>query len=234
MKTLLIGFFLFTMLALHAQEENIVAKLENAGISIAQLENSLKDGDAKFYFKSTITALIVIEGQPDSTLTQISEFDPRRKIGERWKLLSINADEPTEEATKTFNKAYNSTKDINGKIDQSTLSLIGEDDLNLVIGFRYKKSSLPKKYKVLKDCDATYTINKQEQRLEKALIKNFRPTKMFLVKVPEFSMEMNFLYLDEAEGYHIKTEEMDMTIQIFGIEAISKSNIEYSDFKKVK
>lgn len=233
MKTIAMLFSLLLGSALYAQED-VVKRMEAAGVTIEQIENSLKDGDSKHYFKSTSTSTSHAEGREDYTSVQISEFDPRREIGERWKLLSMNGEEPTEEAKKSFNKTANSTKEVNGKIDLSTLRIVSENDQELVVTFRYNKKTLPKKYKFLKDCEATYTISKSEGRLKHAVIENLKPTKLGIIKVTRLKLNMEFIFLDEVDGYHISSEEMEMQAKFLGIGVTGSDSIQYTDFKLVK
>ena len=218
-----------------AKAGDVKGKLGEYGVTLDQIENSLKDADAAYYFKASNTTISKSGDGNDYTSVEVSEFDPRREVGERWKLLSMNGTEPSDDAAKSFEKNCNTTKDdINGKIDRETLKVISEDDNSLVIGFRYEGKSLPKKYKFLADCDATYTIDKASRKLVSASFVNFKPTKVSIIKVPKLQMEMDFVYLDEAEGYHILKEQMDMTVSLLGQEAESSAVVEYTDFAKVK
>ena len=222
-------------IGLHGQGDDVVSKLSAAGVTLEQIENSLKDADANFYFKATNTSITPNEDGSEHRFVEVSEFDPRRPVGERWKLLSVDGNPPSEKTAKNFDKSTNTTKDeINGKIDRSTLKVISEDDNSLVVGFRYDEKSLPRKYKFFRDCDATYTIDKTAKKLKSATIKNFQETKVSIIKVPKLAMEMDFVFLDDAEGYHIRKETLDMTVRLLGQEGSSSMIIEYSDFEKVK
>ncbi len=218
-----------------AQSNEAIKKLNDSGVTLEQIENSLKDADANFYFKATTTSVsAAVEGEEYQTV-EVSEFDPRREIGERWKLLSKNGEIPTAEDIKSFNKSTNTKKkDVNGKIDPETVRVLDENENTLVVGFRYQGKTLPRKYQFLADCDGKFTIDKQNQKILSGEFKNFRPTKFSIMKVPELDMQMEFIFLDEADGYHIKSEHLDLTARMLGAEVKSSTVLEYSDFEKVK
>ncbi len=234
-KILFIGFLIAWSVDLNAQTNDVIGKLNNFGVTLEQLEHCLKDADAKFYFKATNTSISRNEDGSDYQTVEISEFDPRREIGYRWKLLSVNGEEPSEKSLKSYNKSTNTNKkEINGQIDQASLKIISEDENKLVITLRFLEKTLPKKYQFLADCDATFVIDKTSKKVVSGSFINFKETNVSIIKVPKLKMDMDFIFLDDAEGYHIKKEQMDMTVRVLGNEASSTAITEYSDFNLVK
>jgi len=234
-NSLFISLSLLLPAFLTAQSNEAITKLNDAGVTLEQIENSLKDADAEFYFKSTNTTLSKNTDGSSYTSVDISEFDPRRPVGEKWKLLTIDGVAPVESKENAYNKSSNTTDEsINGKVDPATVKVISEDNSRLVVGLRYLAKSLPKRYRFFADCDATYTIDKSTGKMISGKVVNFKQTKVSIATIPRLSIDIEFIFLDEAEGYHIKSEHMDMTIRVLGVESESISDIEYTDFKKVK
>jgi len=231
---LCISFSLFLPIFLVAQSSEAIIKLNKAGVTLEQIENCLEDADAEFYFKSTSTT---VSKYTDSEFTsvEISEFDPRRAVGERWKLLSIDGVAPETSKEKSYSKGVNTTEEeINGKIDPASVKVIREDNSQLIVGLRYLAKTLPKKYRFFADCDATYTVDKSSGKLVSGTIVNFKKTKISIATISNLDMNLEFTYLDDADGYHVKKEQMDMTIHVLGQESQSNVTIDYTDFKKVK
>jgi len=216
------------------QANEAIQKLNDAGVTIEQIEHSLKDADAEFYFKSTNTTVSKSEdGNPYTSVT-ICEFDPSKSCEEHWKLISTDGITPTESENKTFNRTTNSNDEFNGKIDLESVKILSEDDSRLVIGLRYSEKSLPRKFRFYADCDVTYTIDKVNKQLVSGTIVNFKETKMSIAKLSNVKVDLEFIFLNEAEGYHIKNEQIEMTILVLGQQSESNSTIVYSDFNKVK
>ncbi len=217
-----------------SQSNEAIQKLNDAGVTIDQIEHCLKDADAEFYFKSTQTDVSKNGDGSSYTSVTISEFDPSKDNDEHWTLISSNGVTPTASENKTFNKTSNSNRAFNGQVDLKTVKVLSEDDSQLVIGLRYAVKTLPKKYRFYADCDATYTIDKINKKLVSGTIVNFKETKISIAKISNVKVDMEFVFLNEAEGYHISNEKLEMSIEVLGQKSQSNSTIVYSDFKKVK
>ncbi|WP_296703492.1 hypothetical protein [Algoriphagus sp.] len=234
-KHLLFLLFAFTMpFILFAQSNEAIRKLNDAGVTIEQIEHCLKEADASYYFKSTNTSVSKNEDGSSYTSVSISEFDPRKPVGEQWTLVSTDGVPATAAENKTFNRTTNSTGEFNGKVDQASVKVISEDDKHLVIGLRFLEKSLPKKLHFYADCEATYTIDKDSKKLVSGTIVNLKETKVSVATLSNIKVDLEFILLDEAEGYHISNEIMDMTVRVLGQTSQSIATIVYSDFKKVK
>lgn len=83
----------------YAQKDEISEKLSALGIDENLFKNSLNEESAKYLFKTKTTATTSSE-----TNVEVAEFDPRRTDGEKWKLISVNGNEPSKKHIKQFNK----------------------------------------------------------------------------------------------------------------------------------
>ncbi len=231
---LFLAFILAIPGFLVAQTNEAVSKLIATGVTIEQIEHCLRESDATYYFKSTNTTVSKNEDGSSYTSVSISEFDPTKPAGEQWTLISTDGIPATAADNKTFNRTTNSNGEFNGKIDQASVKVISEDDKQLVVGLRFLEKSLPKKLHFYADCEATYTIDKASKKLVSGTIVNLKETKVSVATLSNIKVDLEFILLDEAEGYHISKEKMDMAVRVLGQTSKSEATIVYSDFKKVK
>ena len=230
MRILIAIFLALTPATLIAQDQDVLDKLKAYDFETAFLSTTLKDADAEHAFSLQTTIMSL----DDTTLEQI-EFDPRRPIGERWKLLTVNGEEPTEDDLHEFDHTHNTKdKEVNAEVDDSSLRIESEDQNYLVVGFRYKKESLPRKVKFLHQCEGLAYIKKDTKKLERAEFINQEQLRVRTMRVNILDMKVKFDFLPEEDIYHISRETLWMGTYYHGM--IYDINIEniYSDFQKVK
>jgi hypothetical protein len=140
MKKILFFIALTISVSAFSQNEEVMKKLKEAGITSELLSSNLKDSDAEYFYDVKITTV-------NSSETKVEEckFDPTKKIGERWILKTVNGGTPSKKDLKNFDKAHNTKQpDINGKVDESSWGIEKDDADYLVVSFKYDKTSLPK------------------------------------------------------------------------------------------
>lgn len=229
MKTIITIVFVSFAISIFAQNEEALMKINEYGIDEEMLTKNLKDADAEHYFKLKTTSIT-----DSSSYTTLSEFDPSREIGKRWKLLEQNGKKPDEKAIKTYEKNANTKKkDVNGKIDRSSWEILQDDGDIMIFAFRYEEKSLPKRYRFLSDCQGKLYYDKSKGRVTKAEYKNDGPTKVSIFKVDNLNMEVFFRWVEAENAYLIERQEITMQIRVFGQSAESREISEYLDYKRM-
>lgn len=180
------------------QADEIKARLLEYKIDEDRLSSNLREEDAVHYYK-----LKSLTGGKDGNVETVAEYDPRKKIGSRWALLTVNDAPPSKSDLKDFKKLHNpKKKHITGKIDPASYKIESDDEKFLVVSFRYTKESLPSKFQFLGDCDARVYCRKETKLMSYAEFVNFRPTKVKMLNVNELLVELYYTY-EEIGRAHV-------------------------------
>jgi len=94
-----IALGLFTYSIAWGQKAEVEKKLQEYGIPHGFFENNLNDENANHSFKLKTTTIT-----SEETKVMEGTFDPTLPDGERWKLISVNGNEPTSKEIKQFHK----------------------------------------------------------------------------------------------------------------------------------
>lgn len=222
--------FLYLPSAGIAQVDEIKARLLEYKIDEDRLSSNLREEDAIHYYK-----LKSLTGGKDGNIETVAEYDPRKKIGERWTLLTVNDQPPAKDDLKDFKKLHNpKKKHITGKIDQSTYKIERDDEKLLVVTFRYIKESLPSKFQFLGDCDARVYCRKDTKLMSYAEFVSFQPTKVKMLNVNKLLVELYYTYDEESKTYVHQEARLDMKVMLFGNEQDVEMINNYYDYKVVK
>ncbi len=227
MKHLLVAITVLLTGISFAQKDVVMEKLKEYNFSEELLTENVKDADAAYAFTQKMTTI-----NSNGTTEEISTFDPTKKIGEKWKLVSVDGNKPTKKEQKKFDKNHNSQDEINGKLDNESWKIVRDDTDYLIISFRYDKATLPKKYQFLGDCIGYAYFNKSTKELEKAEFKNEGPLKIKMFNVQQLDMIVNYQKMDNV--YLIKTMDMEFEVLLLGQVVTVKEITEHTDYKKVK
>jgi hypothetical protein len=228
MKKILFFIALTISVSAFSQNEEVMKKLKEAGITSELLSSNLKDSDAEYFYDVKITTV-------NSSETKVEEckFDPTKKIGERWILKTVNGGTPSKKDLKNFDKAHNTKQpDINGKVDESSWGIEKDDADYLVVSFKYDKTSLPKKYTFLGDCKGLAYFNKKSKSIEKAEFVNEGPLKIKIFNVTKLDMVVRYIYNKDAQTFLVKEEDLDMQVKLLGQLVDIKEKSEFSNYKK--
>ena len=230
MKNVFLISILVVLISSCAQNDQVLEKLAAYNIESEFLTMNLRDADAEHFFKLKSTT---INGDEKKVL--VATFDPSKNIGERWMLDSIDFDEPAHEDLMEFDKVHNTKKqDVNGMIDNKSWHIEKEDDVYMVLGFKYDKRSLPKKFSFLGDCKGLAHYNKKTERLEKAEYVNEKPLIVKVFDVTRLDMVVHYDYFEEEDIYLIRKEQLDMDVKFFGqLIPINETN-EYSRYRRIE
>ena len=229
MKHVCLLVFLISTLSSCAENEAASEKLEKYKITADLLTRNLRDADAEHFFQLKST---LINGEEVKTVE--STFDPTRDIGERWNLVSVNGSGPTAADHKEFDRAHNTKrKAINGRVNHKSWGIEKDDEDSLIIRFKYDKKSLPKKYSFLGDCQGLAYFNRTTERLEKAEFVNEKPIKIKFLNVGKLDMVVHYEFHEEEGHYLIKSEELDMEVNLLGQLLPVKEHNEYINYRKV-
>lgn len=217
-----------------AQREAIDKILQKYDIPRDYIVNALKEGEAEYYFKfKSVTWLPTGLGMDE--IVEEGEFNPALPIGEKWKLLKINGNIPDNKSSKKFSKVQNTVKNnVNAEIDDESYRIVEDTDNELIISIKYKKKTLPARYKFLKECTGLAHIDKNLKRLIKIEYKNDYPVKVWHYKATGLALVQQYIYNEEENKYFIAHEEMDITSNYMGKGITILFDIDYSDYKKVK
>ena len=231
-KTRLILFttiFLFSMNA-SAQREEILARLKEFKIDEERLSSNIREEDAIHQYK-----LNSVTGSKDGNVESIAKYDPLKKVGKRWTLLTVNGEAPEKSEIKQFNKLHNpKNKHISGKIEPDSYEIERDDEKFLVVKFRYIKESLPAKFRFLGDCDARVYCKKDVMEISYAEFTNFRPTKVKMFNVSDLIVELYYLYDEESKTYVHDEARFNMMAKVMGSEVEVEMINYYSGYKIVK
>jgi len=221
---------LFALLAGCDTNEKVLHELSKHNITGELLTRNLKDADALHAF--TLKSVMV---NGDEKKVTESTFDPKKEIGQRWTLVSVDGESPTPADHREFDRTHNTKRrDINGEVDKNSWEIIKNDEDSLIISFRYDKRSLPHKYAFLGECRGIAFFNKQTGHLEKAEFVNEKPLKIKLLNVHRLDMIVYFEYQEEEGHYLIKSEELDMDVSLLGQLVPIRENNDYFNYQLVK
>lgn len=227
---LLLVFVLFSPALVYSQAGEIKARLLEYKIDEDRLSSNLREEDAVHYYK-----LKSLTGGKDGNVETVAEYDPRKKIGVRWALLTVNDQPPEKADLKDFKKIHNpKKKHITGKIDPDSYKIERDDEKFLVVSFRYIKESLPSKFQFLGDCDARVYCRKDTKLMSYAEFVSFQPTKVKMLNVNEVLVELYYTYDEESKSYVHQEARLDMKVMLFGNEQEIEMINHYSDYKVVK
>lgn len=214
-----------------AQNEDIMQRLQEYGVTQEVLTEHLKEGDGNYTY--TVTSKSFAESDADTTV-QVATFDPTKGKGERWNLVSVDGNEPSSSDRKLFTKTHKTPKkSVTGRIDDSSLKIEKETDQELVVSFNYAEDAMPKKYSYLRDCKGTIYIDKESEQLKKVEYKNDTPVKVKILKVNNLDMEVDYTWLPDDETYVIEKEVLKMEAEIFGQKASATEINIFSDYDKI-
>lgn len=123
---------------------------------------------------------------------------------------------------------------MDAQVDDDDWTIESEDTNELVLGFTFRESSLPKKYQYLAGCKGQAIIDKQAKRLTKADFKSLKEVKIKLFKVPKFDLTINYQFDEENNTYHISREDLYIQAKLLGQLVDIEDVMEFSNYKKVK
>ena len=223
-----------SLVSVYGQREEIDKKLQEYGIPGDYIVNALKDGEAEYYFKFK-SVIWLPKGTGMEEFIEEGEFNPVNPIGEKWKLMKINNKIPEEKDLKKFNKAHNTVKNnVNAEIEEESYKIVEDNENELIISLKYKKETLPKRYKFLNECIGLAYIDKNLKRLIKIEYKNEYPVKVWHYKATGLALVQHYSYNQNENVYFIAHEELDITSNYMGKGITILFDIDYSDFSKVK
>ncbi len=225
---------LVSIVELYGQRELIDKKLQEYGIPGDYIVNALREGGAEYYFRfKSVTWLPTGLGMEE--IVEEGEFNPELPMGEKWKLLKLNGTVPDAKTIKKFNKLQNTIKNnVNAEIDDDSYSIVEDNDNELIISLKFKKKTLPERYKFLGKCTGLAHIDKNLKRLVKIEYKNDYPVKVWNYKATGLALVQQYIHDEEENKYFIAHEEMDITSNYMGKGITILFDIDYSDYKKVK
>ena len=235
--TLFLTALLLSFSPLFAQEKTDVnAALAAVGLTQDDL-NHIADG-TKAMNNYAYKIKSVEENSFGDKTEKIMSYDPRKAVGERWTLISVNGDDPTEEQITSFNKEKNDPDD---HIEEQNENLVEEDqtwierdnESELIIGYKFNKKHLHHSQKILKHFRARVSIDKQKKDIKYVELYSFEPFKMLLVmKISDMDIRMDFKQV--GEGDELVTEsKTHMKLSMFGQEGTATVTQTYYDYEKV-
>jgi hypothetical protein len=163
------------------------------------------------------------------------EFNPVFPVGEKWKLLKLNGEEATKKEANKFSKEQNTIKNnVNAEIEDQSFKIVKDNENELIISLKYKKETLPKRYRFLSECTALVYFDKNQKRLTKIEYTNDYPVKVWIYKATDLELIQYYKYNEDENQYFITREEMDIESNYMGKGISILFEIDYSDYKKVK
>lgn len=230
MKSILLLIAITISTLSYAQKSEILNRLKDYNFSEKYLTSSLNDADATHSFDAKTTTV-----NGTDTKIQNSKFNPNKPIGERWELISVNGEKPSNKDIDQFNTNHNATQpNVNIKVDENSWGIEKDDKNNLIISFKYEKSSLPKKYSFLGDCNGLAYFNKQTKMLEKTEFVNEKPIRIKIFNVIKLDMIIHYTFNESEKVFLIDKEDLRMGIKFLGKSINVNEITAFSNYKKVK
>ncbi len=232
-KIILWSLYFMTPLCLLAQQKAVEDHLLALGFDPNFLDQT--DDKVHYSFDALLTIHSEAEGTDGSSETQTYSYHPKRKPY-HYVLESCNGAKPTREKIDQFNKDHNgdeSSADM-GKPDPKSMKILKENDSSMVIFFKYLKSSLPHKYKFLKDCEGEIYLDKINKRLTEIKFYNTKPLRIKIFKATKLELIQYLDYMPETNSYVVREESMDLYIKLFGSIIKMNESTVYSNYKMVK
>ena len=228
--TIFLAAYFFSIATITAQKAEVEKKLQEYGIPQGFFENNLKDENANHTFKTKTTNVTSTE-----TKVEVAAFDPTQPEGERWKLLSVNGNEPSKKEIKQFNKSHNiSDKSEFGEPDDDDWRIAEDNDQELIVEVRYRENHLPHKYKFLAGCVGKVFIDKKRKLLEKMEFYNTEPLKIKISNVDKLDMTVFYQLEEGTRTYLIKQEDILMTARLLGQSVEVKETIVFFDYERIR
>lgn len=238
MKITLLYFslVLFSIFSLQAQETDLTKELASVGLTADDL-NHISDGTKAMNNYSYMVRSEEMNAEAGITIKEMS-FDPRKIIGEKWTLLSVDGKEPTQAQLNAFDKEKNDEDD---HIEEQDENLVRDEDVwiksntkkDLVIGFKFNKKKLHHSQKILKHFEAELGIDKKNKSIEYVELSNNEPFKMIMIlNVEKMNMKLDFISMENGDQL-IDKLSTDMTLSIFGEEASATITQSFYNYKKV-
>ncbi len=230
LPVLAIVFGLFTYSTTFGQKAEVEKKLKEYDIPHGFFEDNLKDENANHSFKIKTTTIT-----SEETKVEEGTYDPTLADGERWKLISVNGNEPSNKENKQFHKAHNTSENSGaGEPADDDWKIIEDNDSELIIGFKYREENLAHKYKFLAKCDGKVFIDKKNKRLDKVEFVNNGPLKIKIFNVDKLEMTVTYKMEEGTQTYLIEKEDILMDARILGQTVEVKEISEFSEYKKVR
>ncbi len=167
----------------------------------------------------------------------IEKYDPGKKVGDQWELISVNGKTPTKDRLKEYYKVkdnVNNEHSVNLNTDNmNSFVLFNETAEFLTYSFKLNES---KKNKMAKHLKCKLDINKNNKCISKIKMyieKPFSP--MLSVKINNFKMEMIFQQMTDTGANLIKNIKTIVKGKAFLIKEIDENTIiEYHDYQLVQ
>lgn len=181
------------------------------------------------------------ENEEGDISSSVASYNPQRDKEQRWQLLSIDGETPSQKQQRKFSKRQNSEdkekqqsyrfklRDI---IQLDSLQLASEDEKRYQANFKVELEKLGKK--ASKKLQGVLTYNKENEFIEKVVITNtdsFSP--VFSADIKEFSLSFDFSKIQNAilpQKYHLS---MKGTFAFFTeIDEVSTNT--FSDYRLIE
>lgn len=229
-STLTILLFLLTSTLL-AQSQVIEERLTEYGIRLDFLEHSLRNTQEKYVYKYKLSY-----GSPDGTpIVDISEYNPKREVRDRWQLLTVNGRTPKKKELKKWSKLNNERgEELYAKIDPESYEVVVDNPTYFTFSFKYKPGSVSKNRKFLEDCIGYVYVHKKEKAINGVRYENFRETEVRGLTCTKLVITHE-LQFDEATGIHLlQSEDFDLLVKFLGKEVELEQLGEYFDYERIK
>lgn len=221
-------YFLFAFIlvgSIQSQGQTVYRKMAKYGVSKSELENALIDDSDKHAFKIRINV-----DSPTETAIKIGEFDPRRPVGKKWKLLSVNGAKPSNSDIKKFDEAHNHNENISVRLKDAQIER--ESESEFVVKFTYEPSSLPKKYEYLSEVEGMAYISKSKQAIDKITFTNKNSFRYHMLSIDEMVVEL--IYTKKGGFHHLMEENINIKSTVMFKDIHIKDKQEYFDHVLVK
>jgi len=224
---------IFTAAANENRAEKLLSIKEKINQAIIKVEQTQRE-----LWSYTISRYEDEEGEVSSSIEQYSPL-ANSDTGERWLLKRINGQLPTRKQIKRFakKKTKQSTKEEQGQniqlplrklINSDSLSLVSNDDKNIVMGFNVYIKKLGED--AIGKLQGELTYQKEQKFIEKISVWNnadFSP--MFAAKITDLAITITFLQINGA--VLTKQNEMRMKGSFAYFTEINETSLDsFSDY----
>jgi len=230
-----IALFLLLLVAVSHKSKAQTAKLLLREYAVP--ERFLNDLFDENYLEVYAFKVRIKDVSKDKTTLKVLSFDPRRALGKRWEILSVDNQKPTTEHLKeaeSMNKQDTAKRKEVALVDETKMVIEKETETEIVLGFKLNKAALPSQFDFADKIPGRVFLDKTKKQMSKVILAAREAFRVKVVaKIEAFSITNHYQFDDKNKRYQPKLESIIMKIAALGMDLSNQSTQEYFDYEYV-